>query len=102
MPTIGDMSHGFDVQGVLLYIDELKAIVLTTAAEQIRNTTAIENACNEEWAGKAKDDYIEILRRTANHTAEQLENLYAILVSEISAVMNSMNEFDTNLLNGIN
>lgn len=97
MPTIREMSHGFDVQGIGDYVQQLKAIVLTQAAEQIRDTSTIETACNSNWSGTAKDKYIEQLRKTATHTADQLENLYTILVSEINAILSSMDSFDRNL-----
>lgn len=99
MPTIREMSHGFDTQGIADYLQQVKAVVLTQAAEQIRDTSAIENMCNENWSGQAKDKYIEQLRKTANHTAEQLENLYSILVSEVIAILSSMDNFDRNLFN---
>ena len=67
MPTIGAMSHGFDEQGIESYLSNLKSIVLTRAAEQIRDITRIENACNENWSGKAKDNYLLLLRRIINY-----------------------------------
>ena len=101
MPTIQEMSHGFDVVGIQDYLDELRAIVLSTAAEQVRDISGIEAACEENWSGQAKDKYIEQLRKTANHTAEQLENLYSILVSEVIAILSSMDNFDRNLFNNM-
>lgn len=101
MPTIQEMSHGFDMVGIEDYLEELRAIVLSTAAEQVRDISGIEAACEENWSGTAKDRYLEELRKTANHTAEQFENLYNILVSEVAAIGNSMDSFDKNLFNNM-
>ncbi len=101
MPTIQEMSHGFDEQGVANYIEELRAVVLEQAAEQIRDISSIEKACNENWEGEAKDRFLEQLYNSSNHTADQFENLYQILVSEIAAIQQSMSDFDQNLFNGI-
>lgn len=101
MPTIQEMKYGFDSQGIESYLQELKAIVLEQAAERIKDISIIEKTCNENWEGEAKERYVEQLKKSANHTAEQLENLYTILVSEITAIQNSMDSFDKNLFNGI-
>ena len=101
MPTISEMSHGFDEVGVSEYLEKLRAIVLTNAAEQIRDISGISTMCDNNWSGQAKDDYINQLKKTSEHTAQQLENLYNILVSEVSAIMNSMDSFDKNLFSNM-
>ena len=101
MPTIQEMGYGFDSEGINTYLEALKAIVLTKAAERIRDISTIERVCNENWEGDSKERYLEHLRKSANHTAEQFENLYKILLTEITAIQNSMGVFDKNLFNGV-
>ena len=97
-PTIGEMSHGFDGKGVEAYLDEIKSIVLTKASDAVRDISEIETACNTNWAGRSKDDFIEQLKETSEHVAQQYRTLYDVLTNEITGLANEMKIFDVNLL----
>lgn len=97
-PTITEMSHGFDGKGVGAYLEEIKSIVLTKASEAVRDISEIETACNANWTGESKNNFIEQLKETSEHVAQQYTTLYNILTSEITGLANEMKHFDQNLL----
>lgn len=98
MPTIGEMSHGYNTSGVENYIAELKAIVLTEAAEEIKNIDEIRTACEANWEGQARENFLNNVKLDAEHVAEQYNQLYNILQTEINNVQNAMSNFDYNLI----
>lgn len=98
MPTIRDLNYGFDANGVEKYLEEIKGIVLTKAAEKVKNISDIEKACNANWEGRAKEEFLENLKTDAEHVSEQYQNLYNTLVSEIQSVQASMANKDEALI----
>ena len=96
---IGSMSYGYDEAGVETYLAAIKADLLTTAQEHVKDTSTIKTACNEHWAGKAKDKFIENLDTDAEHVAEQFNGLYLVLEGEINQALAAMKSKDDNMIN---
>ena len=72
MPTIGDMSHGFDAAGVDNYLEEIKSIVLNQAGEKVKDITLIKTACEQNWEGVAREQFV------ANVQKPQITLLFSI------------------------
>ena len=95
---ISDFSQGFDTTGVATYLTEIKSECLDKAAAEVLNTTDLENACDNNWEGQAKEDFKQKLKEAATHLAEQYNILYNNLESEINKIALDMKTFDDNLL----
>ena len=104
MPTIGEMKsgYGFSKQGIEEYLEQIKSIVLIEASEAVRNTSSIESACVANWEGKAREDFIDQLRKSAEFVAEQYSKLYNELLHEIHLIGASYSDFDQNLFRDMN
>ena len=98
MPTITDFEFGYDVNGVDEYIENIKSIVLTEAANALDDTTTIEKACNEHWEGQAKENFLKNLKTDKDHVKEQFNTLYNVLVTEIEQAQEAMGQKDYNLI----
>lgn len=98
MPAIGDIEYGFDAAGVQEYLDNIKAIVLTQAAEALDNTDEIEAICNEKWEGQARDAFLENMKKDKEHVKLQFDRLYRVLCTEISNVQQVMADKDRVLI----
>ena len=86
MPSIGELNYGYDAGGVDAYLEEIKAKVLTEVAAQLEDTSAIESACNENWEGIAKENFLANLKTDVAHVKEQYQVLYNVLNGEIQSV----------------
>lgn len=98
MPAIGEIEYGFDAAGVDEYLENIKAIVLTKAAEALDKTDGIESVCNEKWEGKARDAFLENMEKDKDHVKEQFRQLYNVLCTEISNVQQVMADKDQVLI----
>ena len=98
MPAIGEIKYGFDATGVEEYLKDIKAIVLTQAAEALDKTDEIEAVCNEKWEGQAKDAFLENMKKDKEHVKEQFSHLYVVLCTEISNVQQVMADKDRVLI----
>lgn len=98
MPTISEFEFGYDSNGVSEYIENIKSIVLNEAANALDNTSAIEDACNQNWEGIAKDNFLKNLKTDKEHVKEQFQTLYNVLVTEIEQAQEAMGQKDYNLI----
>jgi uncharacterized protein YukE len=98
MPKIGDMQYGFDTGGLEQYLDSIKTEALQNAKDAVSNTDGIKSACENNWEGKARENYLANLEKDKEHVNEQLDALYNILESEISSVMAAMRNKDEQLI----
>lgn len=98
MPAIGDLNYGYDADGVQSYLDEIHSECIITAEEAVKDTTDIVTVLDNEWEGKAKENFKVNLVKDAAHVAEQFEALYNILVSEINSLQAAMANKDEALI----
>ena len=98
MPTIGDLSHGFDKNAVAKYLDELKSYVLTEAVAELHDIGEIRTACEANWEGQARITFLENVQKDADHVGKQFEELYRTLEVEINNLANAMSTFDYNMI----
>lgn len=98
MPAINEMSEGFHTQGVAAYIDALKAIVLTQAAEAVKDISEIQTACEANWEGVARDTFLQNVKFDAQHVADEYQNLFNVLTTEIENTSAAMQRFDHSLI----
>ena len=47
MPDISQFNFGYDADGVNVYLENIRSIVLTEAAAALDDTSAIEKVCKE-------------------------------------------------------
>lgn len=98
MPKIGDMQYGFDTGGLEQYLNSIESEALKHAMDAVNNTDGIKSACENNWEGKARENYLANLEKDKQHVNEQLEVLYNILKNEISSVMAAMRNKDEELI----
>lgn len=101
MPTIGDMTYGFSADAVAQYLADVKSIALTDAKDAVYSESAlspIKTACEEHWEGKSRENFLTNLSKDAEHVANQFDQLYNILESEINSVQAAMANKDEDLI----
>ena len=98
MPTISDMEYGFDSDGVATYLDEIKVQALEEAKNAVLDTSSLVQCCETHWEGRAREKYVENLKRDAQHCADQFDALYNILVAEVNQLNAAMANKDESLI----
>ena len=98
MPTIGELEHGYDTNGVDQYLQEIKAQALEEAKSAVLNTNGLVSCCEQNWEGRARENYLNNLQKDAQHCAEQFDALYEILVSEVNSLNAAMANKDEELI----
>lgn len=98
MPDIGEMKYGTSESGVESYIDEIRAEVLNTAANELVNgVDDIVEVCNQHWEGVAKEKFIQNLRDDAQHVSLQYSRLCSILEEELKSLRGAMVQKDKSM-----
>jgi uncharacterized protein YukE len=98
MPTISDLSYGYSTEGVTSYLDDIKSEALDEAKEAVIDISSIQTECENNWEGKARENFITNLQKDANHVADQFDTLYNVLVSEINSLNAAMANKDEELI----
>lgn len=98
MPTIGEFEYGYDASGVEQYLEDIKSNYLDKAKEAVNDISAIQTCCENEWEGKARDNFVTNLTKDAAHVGEQFDTLYMVLVGEINSLKNAMANKDEELI----
>lgn len=98
MPSIGDLNYGFDSNGLSDYLDAIKSEYLTKAADAVLNYGSIVSCCENEWEGQARDNFVENLKKDAQHVADQYQALYEALVAEFNSLAAAMANKDQELI----
>lgn len=98
MPSIGDMKYGYDSNGLQEYLDNIKSEYLTKAADAVMDYSSIVSSCENEWEGQARDNFVENLKKDAQHVADQYQALYEALCSEFSSLASAMANKDEELI----
>jgi len=97
MPGIDDLEFGYSTDGVTQYLEDIKANSLEEAKKVVLDTSSIEKVCEAEWVGQARVEFIDGLKKDAQHVADQFDNLYKVLESNITSVQNAMANKDQEL-----
>lgn len=98
MPAIGDLEHGYSTAGVDEYLQEIKAQALEEAKKAVLNTGSLVSCCEQNWEGRARENYVNNLQKDAQHCADQFDALYQILVSEVNSLNAAMANKDEELI----
>lgn len=98
MPTINDLEYGYDAAGMEQYLNEIKAEYLDRAKDAVNDIQDITNVCQNEWEGRARDNFIANLTSDAQHVGEQFDALYVVLVQEINSLQAAMANKDEELI----
>ena len=98
MPTIGDFEYGYDQAGMSTYLDQIKSTELQNAKDAVENISGIKTVCENEWEGKARENFVTNLEKDALHVSEQFTTLYQILESEINSAQAAMANKDEELI----
>lgn len=98
MPSISEMNFGFDSAGVEQYLEDIKSGALLNAKTAVEDTTDVVTILDNEWEGKARDNFKTNLTSDAKHISEQFDALYEILQTEISQVQAEMANKDEELI----
>ena len=98
MPDISQFNFGYDADGVNVYLENIRSIVLTEAAAALDDTSAIEKVCKEHWEGVARDNFLKNLQTDKEHVKEQFETLYSVLTTEIEQAQAVMGHKDYNMI----
>ena len=57
--SIDELTTGVSGSGLVSYLGEIQAEVLSKIEEEIGNVDDIKTALNNGWAGKSKDDFFK-------------------------------------------
>lgn len=102
MPTIGDLEYGYNTEGVEAFIEAIKANALNKASEAVKNISKIKEACENNWEGKSRENFVHNLEQDSQYVADQFERLYGILVKEINQISVAMQNKDGELIKSDN
>ncbi len=98
MPAIGDFAYGYDQAQLESYLSEIKAEALDNAVEAVMNIDKIKSACENEWEGKARENFVQNLQNDAKHVSDQFEALYKNLEAEVKSAQAAMANKDEELI----
>lgn len=98
MPTIGDFEYGYDQEGMNQYLEQIKSTELQNAKDAVEDISSIKTVCENEWEGKARENFVANLEQDAKHVSEQFTALYQILESEINSAQAAMANKDEELI----
>ena len=99
MPTIDQFEHGYDSAGVAQYLEDIKTQALDEAKEAVMKIDTLVTACEENWEGKARENFVANLEKDAQHCADQFDALYNVLVGEVNSLNAAMANKDEELIN---
>ena len=98
MPSITDFAYVYDQKQLDDYITQIKAEALDKAVDAVMNIDKIKNACESEWEGKARENFVQNLENDAKHVSEQFEALYRNLEAEVKSAQAAMANKDEELI----
>lgn len=98
MADFSSMEYGYNSDNVATYLDAIKNTALQNAKDAILATDNIKTVCDDNWEGKAKENFKSNLDKDAQHVANQLDSLFNILNDEINSVQAAMANKDESLI----
>lgn len=99
--NISTFEYGFSASGVQDYLEQIKTVALTNAKDAVNSKSALDpirTACEAHWEGKSRENFLTNLSKDADHVANQFDQLYNILESEINSVAAAMANKDEELI----
>lgn len=100
MPAIGDMQYGYDTAGVEAYIEAIQTEALQLAKNAVEDISTIKTCCENEWEGRARENFVMNLEKDAKYVSEQFDVLYNTLKGEIHSLNAAMANKDEELIQG--
>ena len=94
----GSNEYGYSTSAVESYLEDIHSSALQAAKDAVNEASVVENAVSNNWEGKAKDDWLEIFAKDRQHVCDQLDNLYAVLRSEINSLNSAMAQKDNTMM----
>lgn len=98
---IGNATFGYDASGKKDYLEQIRAKVIETAANDAKDIAAINQAVDENWKGTAAEQFKTALQKDTNEISTSLEELYTQLVNEINNIGNAIADFDNGLMSSL-
>lgn len=98
MPAISEMEYGYDTAGVEEYLEAIRTEALQHAKEAVEDISSIKTCCENEWEGRARENFVMNLEKDAKHVSEQFDALYNTLVGEIKSLNAAMANKDEELI----
>lgn len=98
MADIKEFEYGYDQEGLTKYIESIRSTALKKAQEAVLATNKIVSVCENEWEGKARENFVENLKKDAQHVSDQFEALYGILEQEVAQAQAAMANKDEELI----
>ena len=96
---IGSMEYGFDSRTFQAYLRTIQAVVLQDMADVLdKGFTDIKTACNDNWAGTAKENFITNLGKDIDKIKALYDELYSRLEGVLKDTQGSMAEMDKQLI----
>ncbi len=96
---IDSMEYGFDSRAFQTYLNTIQAIVLKDMADVLNNGyNDIKTACNDNWAGTAKENFITNLGKDIDKIKVLYTELYSRLEGVLKDTQGSMSEMDKQLI----
>lgn len=102
MPTIKELQYGYNTEGVEAFIEAIRAKALNEASETVKDISKIREACENNWEGTARENFINNLTQDSQYVSDQFERLYDILIREINSISVAMQNKDGELINADN
>ena len=102
MPTIADLTHGYDATGALQYLEDLKSNVIEKAASEI--VDKIENVnqvLDRHWVGMAADGFKSGTRESALELATALRGIKENLDALFNDMQEEFERNDRSMIDGI-
>jgi hypothetical protein len=93
-----EFEYGYDAQGIENLLTEIKGCVLTKAGgHAVEKLSIIKKACENNWKGESKDDFLVHLQKDAERFQAALSELYTAFEKEIANAGFNFSKFDQNL-----
>ena len=74
------------------------AFSYSQAGEKVKDITLIKTACEQNWEGVAREQFVANVQKAADHVALQYQELFNILNVEINNVKAAMQNFDAGMI----
>ena len=96
--SINELSTGVDSDGMLSYIEDLKAVLITETIGKIDNIDAIDTAIKNGWQGVARDRFLTDFADARTSVKEDLEKEYKNLNYRLDELQSQYFQADLNMI----
>ena len=95
---IQDLTTGISQDGMESYKESLRAELLISSQEKIKNLAEVEAALNKGWQGVALDRFKKQMSTTAQKICEDLDAEYKDLEARLTDLQSAYFNADNNLM----